>query len=401
VNEGFTDLLDLYTQGGVGSLIESLYIEIEEEATNDEFKKELDKAQAKSEGREKANVSQALVIASKRVNEDVEELDENYRQLATKGIGAETKKGLKVGMGVDYYHPKDGNKHMGSIKNMTDTHYTVKDDKTGDHHKFKYYTPMKEELQEEIKTTHENPLVTVHRNSRLHTHAHLSTANNIFDTKVKHTDVHKGPVTVKSGDGNLKFAISMHHAKEVKESVEDINEESLTAGKKLISKHGDGVHTAKVYKDRDYNEYQAHFYKNGKHMGEGPVSYHDEKDDAQSTAENEVKRMNAKVNEDLDETYNSDVKRAFPASGVKMGASAPKGTSYMPKDKKKAMGEPANKMREEVELQEKKLTSAEENKREEYVKGMKKGLQGFKQRYGNSGKEVMYATATKMAKKDA
>lgn len=40
-------------------------------------------------------------------------------------------------------------------------------------------------------------------------------------------------------------------------------------------------------------------------------------------------------------TYNKDVERAFPggkASGVKTGASAPKGTSTMPKDKEKAKG---------------------------------------------------------------
>jgi hypothetical protein len=56
---------------------------------------------------------------------------------------------------------------------------------------------------------------------------------------------------------------------------------------------------------------------------------------------------------------------------------------------------------EEVEhLDERTLTSGESKKKEEYVKGMKKGLSGFKQRYGERAKSVMYATATKMAKKD-
>ena len=58
-------------------------------------------------------------------------------------------------------------------------------------------------LDESVKTTHENPLVTVHNKHNgkweLHTHAHLSTANHIFQTNVKHGDVHKGPVEVKSG----------------------------------------------------------------------------------------------------------------------------------------------------------------------------------------------------------
>ena len=56
--------------------------------------------------------------------------------------------------------------------------------------------------------------------------------------------------------------------------------------------------------------------------------------------------------------------------------------------------------KEEVELDERTLTSGESKKKEEYVKGMKKGLSGFKQRYGERAKSVMYATATKMAKKD-
>jgi hypothetical protein len=58
-------------------------------------------------------------------------------------------------------------------------------------------------------------------------------------------------------------------------------------------------------------------------------------------------------------------------------------------------------MPEEVEqIDERTLTSAETAKKEQIVKSMKKGLSGFKQRYGERAKEVMYATATKQAKKD-
>jgi hypothetical protein len=53
----------------------------------------------------------------------------------------------------------------------------------------------------------------------------------------------------------------------------------------------------------------------------------------------------------------------------------------------------------EIELaQERTLTSAENNKKEEIVKSMKKGFAGFKDRYGDRAKSVMYATATKNAK---
>ena len=56
--------------------------------------------------------------------------------------------------------------------------------------------------------------------------------------------------------------------------------------------------------------------------------------------------------------------------------------------------------KEEVQMDERTLTAAETSKKEEIVKSMKKGLSGFKARYGDRAKEVMYATATKQAKKD-
>ena len=47
------------------------------------------------------------------------------------------------------------------------------------------------------------------------------------------------------------------------------------------------------------------------------------------------------------------------------------------------------------------MTSPEKKKKEDYVKGMKKDKKGFTKRYGKDGESVMYATATKMAMKEA
>ena len=55
---------------------------------------------------------------------------------------------------------------------------------------------------------------------------------------------------------------------------------------------------------------------------------------------------------------------------------------------------------ESVELDERHLTAAETEKKEDTVKSMKKNLSGFKARYGDKAKSVLYATATKQAKKD-
>jgi len=51
-----------------------------------------------------------------------------------------------------------------------------------------------------------------------------------------------------------------------------------------------------------------------------------------------------------------------------------------------------------IDLEERSLTEPEMKKKEEIVKSMKKGIAGFKQRYGERAKEVMYATATARAK---
>lgn len=56
--------------------------------------------------------------------------------------------------------------------------------------------------------------------------------------------------------------------------------------------------------------------------------------------------------------------------------------------------------REDQEVSEEKMTDSEMKKREDYVKGMKKNLSSFKDKYGERAKDVMYATATKMAMKE-
>jgi hypothetical protein len=54
----------------------------------------------------------------------------------------------------------------------------------------------------------------------------------------------------------------------------------------------------------------------------------------------------------------------------------------------------------EATIEERSMTEPEMKKKEEIVKSMKKGISGFKDRYGDRAKNVMYATATKNAMKD-
>jgi hypothetical protein len=87
----------------------------------------------------------------------------------------------------------------------------------------------------------------------------------------------------------------------VKEEVEidEAKKENPITGTRLVSKHeGQGGHHAEVRYNHGYDEYQVHHYENGKHMGEGPVSYHgsgkEGKEDATETAEYEVKNYRPK-----------------------------------------------------------------------------------------------------------
>ncbi len=340
--------------------------------------------------------------------------------------------------------------------------------------------------------------------------------------------VKKNP-SAKAGKFGVQFSVARHLAKQgMKQAMKPVKEESLTAGKRLISKHGEGEHTARVYKDTEYNEYQVHHFKDGKHMGEGPVSYHDDKEDAQSTAEHSLKKRMGEEVEQIDEnamhgtvylhkyhegssedsygevgknhtqhaykvyhkkpgekpkligdtennvhnktkktahavarndemeydhkSHNDAVRHVMDAAGVH--SSTP--IRYI-KDKKqmneeveridelstntlksyhnkalkdmKAKGEKlgmrsgtkkdwkrihgmetakskmyskgVDPFKEEVEsVTERTLSEPETQEKERIVKGMKKGLQGFKQRYGERAKSVMYATATKLAKEE-
>jgi hypothetical protein len=54
--------------------------------------------------------------------------------------------------------------------------------------------------------------------------------------------------------------------------------------------------------------------------------------------------------------------------------------------------------RDDEMVPERKLSSSEKEEREDIVKGMKKNKGDFEKRYGKRGEEVMYATATKLAK---
>ena len=86
---------------------------------------------------------QGLLQKHAETNESnrIDNFDENYRKLAMKGIGTETKKAAKVGLKTDYYLPKNGDKSFGKITRVTSSGYEITDEKTKKVYKFKFYDP--------------------------------------------------------------------------------------------------------------------------------------------------------------------------------------------------------------------------------------------------------------------
>ena len=107
------------------------------------------------------------------------------------------------------------------------------------------------------------------------------------------------------------------------------------------------------------------------------------------------------VEEPTEEEFNAEIKKAQDKSEGKDKAEVAKASVQAVKNEEVEVidADEINGV-EEVTIDERHMSDAEMNKREKIVKSMKKGLSGFKQRYGDRAKNVMYATATKQAMKD-
>ena len=97
--------------------------------------------------------------------------------------------------------------------------------------------------------------------------------------------------------------------------------------------------------------------------------------------------------EEAEETIEESEERMARAD-YKVGASGRKS------HKEIVFNDAESKDDDKKEMKEAKMSDADMAERERIVKGMKKNLTGFKARYGDKAKEVMYATATKQAMKE-
>ena len=111
------------------------------------------------------------------------------------------------------------------------------------------------------------------------------------------------------------------------------------------------------------------------------------------------------VEEPTEEEFNAEIEKAKAKSQGKDKAQVAKASVQAVKNEAveqeiQVINADAANGVEQIDIEERSMSDAEMNKRETIVKSMKKGLSGFKERYGNKAKNVMYATATKQAMKN-
>ena len=178
-----------------------------------------------------------------------------------------------------------------------------------------------------------------------------------IDPTVKTKETLKGVSAGTSANPFLKPKVKLNVNEEEVEQVDEATMTHITLGKKV--KNSDGGHDQDVhYKGKKIGSIESYKHRTGLRYG----GKHDATGDMEAGSRSPEEAI--------------DFVRTSHADHLKS-------------------------MKEEVEqVDERTLTKGETAEKERIVKGMKKSLAGFKSRYGDKAKSVMYATATKAAKKD-
>ena len=97
--------------------------------------------------REKYEKDDVQDLIKKHAETNEQSLDENFRKLAMKGMGTETKRDARVGLTTDFYLPQNGDKRSGKIMRVSRDGYEIMNDgsmsskEKGMKYTFKFYDP--------------------------------------------------------------------------------------------------------------------------------------------------------------------------------------------------------------------------------------------------------------------
>jgi hypothetical protein len=315
-----------------------------------------------------------------------------------------------------------------------------------------------EDDREQSHKRHQNKMDALHASS-VH---RLSNYDKRDDADTQHhSDVHKMTLQHRDDDHKESQRINAQAANSIigrmnkrnvkKEETEHMQEELKGNQSKIDKNHNNKIDAQdfKILKgqkkaneeteqlveyETDKNGRYVHNAKAGKYGGsEKPqdpfAGVRGPKQSDLSAIEAEKRKKKKKFSEMVDTYQSGGIKELFKEMAIEEEASQEEFNAELEKQKKKASGtatdadkaqvaKPAvaavQQENTETEIQvinadiangvdtvniaERELTGGEMNKREEIVKSMKKGMAGFKERYGKDAKSVMYATATKQVK---
>ena len=325
------------------------------------FKKPVQKG--KEMDRAKALAQRGMASVKK---EEVEDLDEGTMTGITLGQKVKNKQG---GYNQDVHHKGEKIGHIGSYKHRTGMRYGGTHDATGD------MTAGNRDAEESIADIR------------------FSHAQHLKDTKVKKEQVEELQ-EYQSKDGVYKHQGTYGRAKGAEHGDTDYDKEnemakSLDKPKKPNrAKYGARQNFSRSTRVNEEFSSLINSFKTGglKGLEEGMKlrkEINEEPDNEQFTKELE------------DQKASMEGKKKQPA----VAAPATQGVKQMPEEYEVIDANEINGVTIDT-IEERSLSEPEAKKKEEMVKGMKKKLSGFKDRYGDRAKEVMYATATKMAKED-
>jgi hypothetical protein len=116
-----------------------------------------------------------------------------------------------------------------------------------------------------------------------------------------------GPASAKQGDNAMQKS-SMSDLAKIRKLAglvkEDVSNDVLEESKKLVGKEEDNQYLAKIYYDREWQEYRVKLYVDGIYQGEDSDYHTDDKEDAFDTAKALVKKTSKTVNEGYLAFYN-------------------------------------------------------------------------------------------------
>ena len=205
--------------------------------------------------------------------------------------------------------------------------------------------------------------------------------------KITHKDVLVGRGVLKKENSGDRMGVIVGTRKEKVELEPKLKESNVYESTSSMERiHADLIKHVPV----------GHHYWMDIHHSKGPLSDKDHEDHKQTARSDEVR---IKVSHHRDEDgYHHVLIHSPHKEDVKAAADHLYDDKSVMKKRKDDDAHYAKAIKEQVI--ERKLTGAETAKKEKLVLSLKKKMGGFKKRYGERAKDVMYATATKMAKED-